>query len=945
MHWIDWVIMLVPFTAVLALAVYTRRYARDVVDYLAAGRVAGRYVICVGDVATALSVQVLVGNCESTYRAGSAMGFWGILTMPLGMFLSLAGYCVYRWRACRALSFGQFLEMRYSHSFRVTAATIRNFAEMITNSISPAIAANFFIYFLGLPHKIHVFGINLPCFAILVAISLTLALVAIWPAGRISLLVTDTFQGIVSYPIFVLIAGYVFFHFAWGTTIEPVIMDRVPGESFVNPFDISKLRDFNMFALGVQLMATILQRASWFGNDTSNSGRTPHEQKMAGVLGTWRNGFAYTMVGLLTLLVITTMNHEKFVEPGNPTGFSSHETRVALLNKVAAEAVESPEVRAQIAAALDEMPPPVHKVVKDPVPDAIRAEHDAYFSILNDIAQNPGKVAMETDPTDALVSYYGKPGDDGAPNQDALAEFFKSSARFRDPKHVGPLPVPSPELEAYLEVNMPLSQLKNNDTPYIDLARHFINDHIADEKLRAEAAKIKDAEASVPSPGRPLADIAAAVSKAKPTTVAELERAIRDAGLEVTPEIRAECAAIVSAREKLPKPSPELAAVQGANAKQAQKLRTVYGQMMLPSVVRQILPTGLVGLFALLMVMLLVSTDDSRIFNASSTWVQDVILPFFKKPPTSRQHIMILRWASVAVALFFFFVAVFFSQLDYINLFVTIMCAVWLGGGGTVMIFGLYSRFGNTAGAWCSIAFGSGFSLFGLVMQRTWAASVVPWMSSHGWTEGVFRFFAKLSEPLNPWVDWSWGLNSGESTYEQALQLFREKFFMNSPEIYGLSMILSVVAYCIGSWVARRFFGVPLFNLDKLLHRGEYADEPERLARAKARKVTILGRIVGIDGEYTLGDKIIAWSVFAYSICYRLGFTFLAVLLWNSFAKWPKPWWGTYYYVASLIIPIVVGCVSTVWFMWGGIRDGLRLFKDLEARVADASDNGFVRKE
>ena len=198
MHWIDWTIMLVPFTAVLALAVYTRRYARDVVDYLAAGRVAGRYVICVGDVATALSVQVLVGNCESTYRAGSAMGFWGILTMPLGMFLSLAGYCVYRWRACRALSFGQFLEMRYSHSFRVTAATIRNFAEMITNSISPAIAANFFIYFLGLPHKIMLFKgtafeVNLPCFAILVAISLTLALVAIWPAGRISLLVTDTF--------------------------------------------------------------------------------------------------------------------------------------------------------------------------------------------------------------------------------------------------------------------------------------------------------------------------------------------------------------------------------------------------------------------------------------------------------------------------------------------------------------------------------------------------------------------------------------------------------------------------------------------------------------------------------------------------------------------------------------------------------------------------------
>jgi Na+/proline symporter len=844
MHWIDWAIMLVPFTAVLAIAVYTRRYARDVVDYLAAGRVAGRYVICVGDVATALSVQVLVGNCESVYRAGSAMAFWNILTMPLGMFLSLAGYCVYRWRASRALSFGQFLEMRYSHSFRVTAATIRNFAEMITNSISPAIAANFFIYFLGLPHKVHVLGVNLPCFAILVAISLTLALVAIWPAGRISLLVTDTFQGIVSYPIFVLIGGYVFLHFAWGANIEPVIMDRVPGESFVNPFDISKLRDFNMFALGVSLMATVLQRASWFGNDSSNSGRTPHEQKMAGVLGTWRNGFAWTMITMLTLLVITAMNHEKFVRPGNPTGFSSHETRVELLNKVASEVVPNEAVRAQIAADLAAIEPSDHRTIKDPVPEAVRAEHDAYFAALEARASNP-----ESPPP---------------------AE-------------------PSPEFAEWLGPNLGLSQLKNLDTPYIDAVRARINANVP-EALREEAEAVARGERS---------------------------------------------------------PSPELAAVQGANAKQAQKLRTVYGQMMLPAVIRQILPTGLVGLFALLMVMLLVSTDDSRIFNASSTWVQDVILPFFRKPPSSRQHIAILRWASVAVALFFFVVAVFFSQIDYINLFVQIMCAVWLGGGGTVMVFGLYSRFGNTAGAWCSIAFGSGFSLFGLIMQRTWAAHVVPWLSLHGWTEGVFRFFANLSRPFNPWVDWSWGLNSGESTFEEALQLFREKFFMNSPEIYGLSMVLSVIAYILGSWIARRFFGVPLFNLDRLLHRGEYADdaERERLARAKAKKVSLLGRIVGIDGEYTLGDKIIAWSVFAYSICYRLGLTFAVVLVWNSVSAWPKAWWGTYYYVTTLIVPIVVGIVSTVWFMWGGIRDGRRLFKDLEARVADASDNGFVRRD
>ena len=807
MHAIDWIIMTVPFAAVLCLAIYAKRYARDAVDFLAAGRVAGRYVICVGDIAAGLSVITLVANCEATYRCGSAMGFWNVITMPLGMFMGLFGYCSYRWRASRALSFGQFLEMRYSKSMRVFCAVLRNIAEMVTNAIGPAIAANFFIYFLGLPHRIHVFGMNLPCFAVIVGVCLFFAMVAVWPAGRISLLLTDTVQALLSYPIFVIIAGYIFFNFNWGETMEPVMLNRVPGESFLNPFDISKLRDFNMFALGVTVMATIIQRASWFGNDSTNSAKTPHEQKIAGILGHWRNGFSWTMVGLVTLLIITVMNHKAFVMPGAHGPFSSHETRKALINKIAGEAVPDAAVRDDIAAALDALPP-----------------------------------------------------------------------RLMDE---------------------PLSQLKNNDTPYIDATRDVINANIP-ERFQAEAAAVAAGE--------------------------------RD-------------------------PSPELAAIQGANAKQAQKVRTLYGQMMMPVALRQILPPGVIGLFALLMIMLLISTDDSRIFNASSTWVQDVVLPFLKKAPTSAQHIALLRWASVAVAVFFFVVAVFFSQLDYINMFTQIMCAVWLGGGGTIMVFGLYSRFGNTAGAWCSIVFGCGFSLAGLILQRTWSASVVPVLASHGWTEGVFRFFAKLAAPLNPWVDWSFGFNTGESTLEQALQLLREKFFMNSTEIYGISMVLSLAAYCIGSLIARRFFGVPLFNLDKLLHRGEYADELEQADGGEGSRQGVhaggvlafvkrlLSRIVGIDEEYTRGDRVLAWSVFIYSIIYQLGLTFFAVLLWNVASPWPKAWWGKYYYVTSLIIPMIIGCVSTVWFFWGGIRDGIRLFRDLETRVRDDQDNGFVAKD
>lgn len=45
-----------------------------------------------------------------------------------------------------------------------------------------------------------------------------------------------------------------------------------------------------------------------------------------------------------------------------------------------------------------------------------------------------------------------------------------------------------------------------------------------------------------------------------------------------------------------------------------QRFRTLYQQMMLPVVLRETLPTGLLGLLSLLMIMLVLSTDDSRIF-------------------------------------------------------------------------------------------------------------------------------------------------------------------------------------------------------------------------------------------------------------------------------------------------------------------------------------------
>lgn len=749
MTWIDWCITIIPMAALIWMAFYSRRYARGVVDYLAAGRIAGRYVISVGDLTAGLSVITLVAGCEQNYQTGFAVGFWGAVTAPVGVFIALTGYCMYRWRETRCLSMGQFLEMRYgSKFFRVFCATLRTIAEMVTNAIGPAIATNFFIYYLGLPHKIMICGVNLPCYAIIVALCLILALMFILPGGRISLLITDCVQGLLCYPVFVVIVGYIILNFSWTYDIAPVMWNRVPGQSFMNPYDVSELRDFNIFALIVSLCGSVLNRAGWIGNDTSGAAKTPHEQKMAGVLGSWRNGFSWMMILLLAIVVIVFMTSPHFV------GKNRFDTN-------------STEVRQELSA----------KVLEEAIPndEALRAK------IIAKVKEVPSRVTQEY-------------------------------------------------------IDSPNSQQKNLDTPYFDTVRQELGD---------------------------------------------------------TPEGRY----------------------------QFQKFRSLYQQMMMPTVVAKIFPVGMLGLFCLLMVMLLISTDDSRIFNASSTLMQDVILPMFKGHLPQAKHLLYLRLMTIGVAVFFLIVSLFFAQLDYINMFTTIMCSLWLGGAGPIMVFGLYSRFGNLTGAWCAIIFGSGTSLAGLILQRTWALTVYPFLEKMGWVEGLNNFLVTVSSPFNPWIEWS---------------MDPVKFPINSFEIYFISMILSVGGYVIGSYLTYK-----PYDLDKLLHRGKYADGPEPV-KEKWTLRNIFSKIIGITPEYTRGDRIIAYSVFFYSVVYSVGIVFFGIVIWNAIWPWPHSWWTVKFFITTLLIPGIVGVISTIWFMIGGSIDAIHLFRDLKKRVEDPNDNGQI---
>jgi len=201
---------------------------------------------------------------------------------------------------------------------------------------------------------------------------------------------------------------------------------------------------------------------------------------------------------------------------------------------------------------------------------------------------------------------------------------------------------------------------------------------------------------------------------------------------------------------------------------------------------------------------------------------------------------------------------------------------------------------------------------------------VYPWLVKMGWADGIGAFLETVSKPLNPIVVW---------------KMDPVKFPINSKEIMFIAMILSIVMYCLVSFLTCR----RPFNLDRMLHRGKYAVDGEVKHFEKLTFRTLFKKILGITPDYTFGDKCIAWGTFIWSFGIGFGVYFLATVIWNAFYRWPTHWWGIRLFILSIVIACVIAAISMVWFMIGGIIDLRRMFRDLAARTQiNELDNGMV---
>ncbi|MBO5309024.1 MAG: sodium:panthothenate symporter [Lentisphaeria bacterium] len=747
MYTIDWFIIWIPLLIVLLAGWKSQKYVRGVADFLTAGRVAGRYVVSVASGEAAMGLITAVAVMEMYYQCGFSVTFWSSLTIPISMMMGLFGFCTYRYRETRCMTLGQFFEVRYSKSLRVTASVIQSISGIVNYAIFPAIGARFLIYFLDLPLTVNFWGWHCPTFGLTMVIFLGMALYVACRGGQITIMVTDCVQGLLSYPMYLAIVIYILCTFSWGNEMAPAMMARPPHESFLSPYDISNLREFNLFYVIAGIVGMLLSRLSWGATMGYNgSARSPHEAKMGGLLGTWRSGFSVMIFVLLSLVAYTYVNHAHFAE-------------------------KSRDMRSQLAA-----------------------------KTIEDIMQNHEAQAVKKE---LLKTYKNLPA------REKFSSSYASAEEFR----------------------------KETEDPFLK---------VTGEKL------------------------------------GELPR-----GKKLT-----------------------------------QSFRTIYSQMLVPVAVREILPAGLTGIFCALMIFLMLSTDTTYMHAWGSIIVQDFVVPLRKKAFTPPEQLRALRWAITGVCVFAFVFSLFFSQLDYILMFFAITGAIW-AGAGIVITLGLYWKRGTTAGAYAALISGAVIATSAIIAQQLWASDIYPALDRAGMVPRLDALLDTLSRPFHPYIVW---------------RMNPLKFPINSAEIGFICTMITILLYV----------GISLatckepFDMDRMLFRGRYSDREPEEKKPFSLKRLLFEQIVGIDKQYTTGDKVLAWSVFGYSFVYSFGLCFVLVVIWNFFTPWPIEYWVNYFFIKQLLVAGIIALISTFWFGICGTKDLLRLYRDLDKKTVNELDDGRV---
>jgi len=345
----------------------------------------------------------------------------------------------------------------------------------------------------------------------------------------------------------------------------------------------------------------------------------------------------------------------------------------------------------------------------------------------------------------------------------------------------------------------------------------------------------------------------------------------------------------------------------------------VRSQMRGPLTLAALLPTGLLGAFAALMLCASISTLATYMHSWSSIFVQDVLIPLRRAPLAPAVHLRTLRLAVVGVGLFAFVFSLFYKQSQAILLFFALTGAIFAGWSGAVIIGGLYTKWGTTAGAWAAGISGVTLTMTGFVLEQ----------AKRSWHETGTAFWGLLDfggqARAENWIAWV------------------DTNLPNGQQIWGWSMWVCAMVYVAVSLI-QQAMRRRTFDLDRLLHRGRFAVAGE--FEGTGQEVSRGWRALGITDEFGRRDKFLYVMTWSWNLVWMAVFAvgtifFLSRRLtdggWSGYdTQWLRFWHTRFW------IEIVISSLVMVWFTIGGVRDVRRMLRDLNARQRDDTDDGYV---
>ena len=319
MQLLDWGIIGALLLILVVTLIISQRQVKSTADFLAANRCAGRYLLAVTDGIAGLGAISIIATFEQYYVAGFSPVWWGFLSGPIALLMSICGWVYYRFRETRCFTMAQFFEVRYSRRFRVFSGMLGWLSGVLNYGIFPSVSVKFFMFFCKLPDSFQIAGIpfEFSTYVCLLLFVISLGVTFAICGGQLTIMLTDFIQGTFCNIVFLVLMIFMVMQFNWETIFETLTVHAAEnqGQSLFNPFDTTGIRDFNIwyFLMGIVLM--VLTSGTWQGSSGyAAAAKSAHEAKMARFLGVWRQLVQCALLLFIPICAFTFFNSPQYAD-------------------------------------------------------------------------------------------------------------------------------------------------------------------------------------------------------------------------------------------------------------------------------------------------------------------------------------------------------------------------------------------------------------------------------------------------------------------------------------------------------------------------------------------------------------------------------------------------------------------------------------------------------